>query len=1117
MSRSIGEVPAKVIGRPGGLRTACVSTAMALVFGLASAAQAQVTSYAVVPNLGDGSLSLIDTTAGALFLSPSVGGSPSCVAVAPDGRRAYVAAGAAGVALLDMSSGIVTPIIPTTGAVVCVAITPDGRKAYFTDVVLNTVTSIDRSNNVAGPAIPVGLEPQGIAIAPNGQRVYVTNLGSNSVSVIDTATDTVVGTIALTAVAPFGIVIAPNGQTAYVANAGSDNVSVIDLALGAETLPAIPVGVEPLMLAVTPEGTTLYVANAADHTVSVIDTATKTVTTTVVLPPGRPQGLAITPDGHTVYVLDSLGSAVQRIDVATNTLLPTAIAVGTTPLSFASFMSPNYIVGTGGPLTIASDADLTAAAFGTSYVDFAGGTLRLGDAWSTNRTVSVLLSGATLDTNGFDATLTHTIVGEGILNKTGNGTLIVTGAASATHAGGTWVNGGTLEVDGAHVTDIRLFGGTLTGTGVAGNVTGVGGTIRPGNAVPGTLQAANVTLDSMMLNVRLNGPTAGIGYDVLQVTGTATLDNAQLFPSLGYTPATGDTFTIVTNATGTFAGYPEGTSFFVNDTYLHITYHGGSSGHDVVLAVDGPPTISSLPILTVEAGATIPPIPFTVADDFTDPSALVINVDSSDQSLVPLSNIVIGGSGSARTLNVTLVPGIVGQTVITVIVSDGHHVVTQAASVVTTPATITYYLAEGATGSFFSTDILIANPNNTLTPIKLTFYKDDGSTIEQPYLMDPLSHFTIPANVYPGLESAGFSTSVASPSGAPLAVERTMWWDATHYGAHGEKASAGPALQWYFAEGSQGYFHTYFLLLNPGALANVAHVTYFLEDGSPLQKDYALAATSRTTVDIASEPALANRSFGALVTFDRPGMAERAMYFGDSPLFTGGHDSSGATAPCTSWFLAEGATGSFFDTFVLIANPNDQPATVTTTYLPASGLAVAKPHVVAAHQRLTINIADEDPTLASAAVGTTVTADRPVIVERSQYWPHGNWHEAHNSAGETSAGTKWALAEGRVGGPDHAQTYILLANSGTQPAAVMATFLREHGTPPLVKTFTVAPTSRLNIAVTGPGSDVPELADENFGTSLISTQPIIIERSMYTDANGVTWAAGTNATATRLP
>lgn len=32
-----------------------------------------------------------------------------------------------------------------------------------------------------------------------------------------------------------------------------------------------------------------------------------------------------------------------------------------------------------------------------------------------------------------------------------------------------------------------------------------------------------------------------------------------------------------------------------------------------------------------------------------------------------------------------------------------------------------------------------------------------------------------------------------------------------------------------------------------------------------------------------------------------------------------------------------------------------------------------------------------------------------------------------------------------------------------------------------------------------------------------STQPIVVERSVYGNANGVTWAIGTNATATALP
>ena len=114
------------------------------------------------------------------------------------------------------------------------------------------------------------------------------------------------------------------------------------------------------------------------------------------------------------------------------------------------------------------------------------------------------------------------------------------------------------------------------------------------------------------------------------------------------------------------------------------------------------------------------------------------------------------------------------------------------------------------------------------------------------------------------------------------------------------------------------------------------------------------------------------------------------------------------------------------------------------------------------------------------------------------------------------AGTRWGLAEGRVGGADAAQTYILLANPGSQAAAVTVTFLRTSGAP-VVKTFTVGPESRFNVAVTGPGSQVPELVDEEFGAVIDSTQPIVVERALYTNAGGVTWAAGTNVTATLLP
>jgi hypothetical protein len=343
-----------------------------------------------------------------------------------------------------------------------------------------------------------------------------------------------------------------------------------------------------------------------------------------------------------------------------------------------------------------------------------------------------------------------------------------------------------------------------------------------------------------------------------------------------------------------------------------------------------------------------------------------------------------------------------------------------------------------------------------------------------------------------------------------------MRWDGSGYGAHTEKATAGAAAEWYFAEGAQGFFSTYLLLVNPHASANIAHVTWLRENEPALQRDYELPPSSRVTIDAASDPDLVDRAFGARVVFDQPGAAERAMYFGASPFWSGGHASAGATAPSTHWLLAEGATGSYFTTFVLVANPNDTAADLTFTYLPAIGSPVITTKRLEGRQRLTVNIATEAPSLASAAVSTDVVSTLPVVVERAQYWPNPAWHEAHNSFGVTSAGVKWALAEGRVGGARGEQTYILLANPGTQPADVTVTFLRENGMP-VVKTFTVGASSRFNVAVAGAGSDVPELVDESFGARIDATQPIVVERSVYSNANGVTWAAGTNATATPLP
>ena len=151
---------------------------------------------------------------------------------------------------------------------------------------------------------------------------------------------------------------------------------------------------------------------------------------------------------------------------------------------------------------------------------------------------------------------------------------------------------------------------------------------------------------------------------------------------------------------------------------------------------------------------------------------------------------------------------------------------------------------------------------------------------------------------------------------------------------------------------------------------------------------------------------------------------------------------------------------------MLIANPGNADAQVEATYLLPDGTVIVKPQTVAKNSRFNIWVDREDPRLVNTAVSTTIRSTNgvPVIVERALWWPgsYGQWYEAHNSPGATSTGTRWALAEGEVGGTRGVETYILLANTSSAPGKVKVTLLFEDGTSAM-KEFDVAARSRFNV------------------------------------------------------
>ncbi|KUY61149.1 autotransporter outer membrane beta-barrel domain-containing protein [Burkholderia sp. RF2-non_BP3] len=246
--------------------------------------------------------------------------------------------------------------------------------------------------------------------------------------------------------------------------------------------------------------------------------------------------LSVTDNGLVRFQQDGAGTytgtiggagAVEKTGAGTLTVAPAAPGGNT------------YAGGTTitqGTLSVAADNALGAS---SGALTFNGGTLQLGSAFdlASSRAVSITSNNGTIDTQGFNTTMTQGITGAGALTKLGSGTLTLNGANG--YAGGTNVDAGTLVVGDGTSASAALGGGgpvmiasgaTLGGYGsVTGNVTN-DGTISVANALASLASGAtgNFQINGNLTNagvVQLGG--SGVG-NTLTVAGNYVGQNATI-------------------------------------------------------------------------------------------------------------------------------------------------------------------------------------------------------------------------------------------------------------------------------------------------------------------------------------------------------------------------------------------------------------------------------------------------------------------------------------------------------------------------------------------------------------------------------------------------------------
>ena len=562
-----------------------------------------------------------ETAAGSL----TVTGTSNNTTLVPNGTIVFGGSGA-------NRTVVVTPAANQTGSATVTVTVSDGQLSA-SDTFIVTVTPVNDSPTISNIAdLTVNEDTATAAIA---FTVGDAETAAGSLTVSGSSSD-------VTLVPNANIVFGGSGASRTVTVTPAPSLSgtaTITVTVNDGTLNAT----DTFVLTVTSVNDAPTISNIADQTVNE-DAATGAIAFTVsdvetaaasLTVSGTSSNVTLIPNGNIAFG----GSEANRTVTVTPAANQSGTATITVTVSDGSLNATDTFVvtvaGVNDNPTISNIADQAVnedattgpIAFTVGDVEIAAGMLTLTGASSD----VALVPNASIAFGGSGASRTVTVTPAA--NQSGTATITVT------------VSDGTLTAVDTFVLTVNAVNDAPTISAIVNQ-----SVVQDTSTAPIAFTVGDVETAADGLTVTGSSSTATLVPDANIVFGGSGVSR-----TVTITPATGQTGTATITVT-----VSDGTLTASIPFTLTVTTAGNAS-----------PTISDIVNQSVNEDTATGAIAFTVADAETAAGSLTVTGTSSNTTLVPNANVVLGGAGADRTVTVTPAVNQSGTSIITVTVSDG--------------------------------------------------------------------------------------------------------------------------------------------------------------------------------------------------------------------------------------------------------------------------------------------------------------------------------------------------------------------------------------------------------------------------------------------------------------